>query len=204
MLTAREGAALVVGVDNSSVLPLTQKVIRANGFSSVISLSNDQIENLNLDSFFSNSPNQSRSVDVIISNWMSFALLFGNKLSSVILARDKFLNKSSGIILPSSSSIFLQVASIQPSSEITNPQADINRIRSLDGIFGFDLSILSEDICREAQIQSLSANSLVSNRFEIYTIDSYTVVDEDLDFVAPFELVSLLGCLLGLLACFEN
>jgi len=45
-----------------------------------------------------------RSVDVLLSEWMGYCLLYETMLSSVLFARDKWL-KPGGAILPDTASI---------------------------------------------------------------------------------------------------
>lgn len=45
-------------------------------------------------------------VDVIVSEWMGYFLLFESMLDSLIFARDKYLNKN-GIILPNECNLFI-------------------------------------------------------------------------------------------------
>jgi hypothetical protein len=45
-------------------------------------------------------------VDVIVSEWMGYALLFESMLDTVLFARDKFL-KPGGALLPDTATIFM-------------------------------------------------------------------------------------------------
>ena len=46
-------------------------------------------------------PDGVTEVDVIISEWMGYALLYESMLDSVLRARDRFLPKDGGIMAPS-------------------------------------------------------------------------------------------------------
>jgi protein arginine N-methyltransferase 3 len=50
-------------------------------------------------------------VDVIISEWMGYALLFESMLDTVLQARDRFL-KPGGVVLPDVASIYIAGAAI--------------------------------------------------------------------------------------------
>ena len=45
-------------------------------------------------------------VDVIVSEWMGYGLLYESMLESVLFARDKFL-KEGGVVFPSSAEIYI-------------------------------------------------------------------------------------------------
>lgn len=53
-----------------------------------------KIEDINL-------PDDITHVDIIISEWMGYALLYESMLDSVLHARDRFLRPGSGVIAPS-------------------------------------------------------------------------------------------------------
>lgn len=46
-------------------------------------------------------PDGITEVDIIISEWMGYALLYESMLDSVLRARDRFLRKEGGIMAPS-------------------------------------------------------------------------------------------------------
>jgi protein arginine N-methyltransferase 3 len=54
-------------------------------------------------------PTESQSVDVIVSEWMGYCLLYESMLSSVIYARDHWL-KPGGAILPDTAEMVSLIA----------------------------------------------------------------------------------------------
>ncbi len=46
-------------------------------------------------------PDDVQHVDIIISEWMGYALLYESMLDSVLRARDRFLNPDTGVMAPS-------------------------------------------------------------------------------------------------------
>lgn len=81
MFAARAGAAKVLSVDNSDIIEKARKNITENGFQDVITLYRGKIEEIKLPC----------KVDIIISEWMGYFLLYEAMLDSVLVARDRFL-----------------------------------------------------------------------------------------------------------------
>lgn len=52
-------------------------------------------------------PDDITHVDVIISEWMGYALLYESMLDSVLRARDRFLRPDSGVMVPSQCQMML-------------------------------------------------------------------------------------------------
>jgi protein arginine N-methyltransferase 1 len=87
LFCAQAGAKHVYGVEASKgIFELAKSIVSANGLTDRITLINSEIEkipNLPVD-----------RVDVIVSEWMGFYLLHESMLSSVIYARDKWLDSN--------------------------------------------------------------------------------------------------------------
>nr|ACU17791.1 unknown [Glycine max] len=72
------------------------EVVKANNLSDVVVVLHGRVEDVEID----------EEVDVIISEWMSYMLLYESMLGSVINARDRWL-KLGGLILPSSATLYM-------------------------------------------------------------------------------------------------
>jgi predicted RNA methylase len=91
---AKAGARKVYAVEASDIVYQAKKVIEENSFQHVITTFHSKIEDIILP----------EKVDIIVSEWMGYFLLFENMLSSVIYARDHWLQEG-GIILPGQAKI---------------------------------------------------------------------------------------------------
>jgi len=124
LFAARAGAAAVVAVEASErVAALARQNAVANGFGPFVSSGNDDstattvtVVNARLEDIErlpgiggsegkeggggEESDEDRDRVDVLVSEWMGYALFFECMLDSVILARDRFLKKRGGAILP--------------------------------------------------------------------------------------------------------
>lgn len=128
-------------------------------------------------------------VDIIISEWMGYALLYESMLDSVLHARDRFLRPNGGVMAPSQCRIMLALCE---GSEIMKDRVDLwndvygasfprsfivvrlNRPRPRSG---FDLSEMGHDTYNDAIIDVVSPESVLSEPY---------LLKVRLHFVPPF------------------
>lgn len=99
---ARAGARHVIGVDMSSIISKAKLIVEANGLSNKITLLQGKMEEVVL-------PMEHLSdgkVDIIVSEWMGYFLLYESMLDTVLYARDKYL-KEGGKIFPDKATIYM-------------------------------------------------------------------------------------------------
>jgi len=99
LFAARAGAKRVIAVDASDIALKARKIVKVNGFEDVITVVQGKIENVEL-------PKDIEKVDIIVSEWMGYALLYESMLDSVLVARDRFL-KPDGVMAPSETRMVL-------------------------------------------------------------------------------------------------
>lgn len=93
----RAGAKHVIGVDMSTIIEKAREIVEVNGMSDRITLLQGKMEDVVL---------PFPKVDIIISEWMGYFLLYESMLDTVLWARDKYLVKN-GLIFPDKASIWL-------------------------------------------------------------------------------------------------
>ncbi|CDQ84939.1 protein arginine N-methyltransferase 6 [Oncorhynchus mykiss] len=93
---AQAGARKVYAVEASSIADQAVKIVKHNKMEDIIDVIKGTLETIDL-------PEQ---VDVIVSEWMGYALLHESMLNSVLFARDKWL-KAGGLILPSKAELYI-------------------------------------------------------------------------------------------------
>jgi type I protein arginine methyltransferase len=185
MLAARAGAKKVIGVDMSSILRSSQKVIERNGFGDRIELVRGRIEEIVLPL------EEGELVDVIVSEWMGYGLYFENMLPAVMFARDKYLRRAEDgtslfpwSIMPSHATLFVEAVSTQEAFSAED------RVHWWSNVYGFDMSDMVDRFLPEAQVDTIPEQLVVSNRALFHELSILSAQDADLDFVRPFELVS--------------
>ncbi|XP_033619962.1 protein arginine N-methyltransferase 3 isoform X1 [Fukomys damarensis] len=88
MFAAKAGARKVLGVDQSEILYQAMDIIRLNKLEDTIVLIKGKIEEVHL---------PVEKVDVVISEWMGYFLLFESMLDSVLYAKNKYLAKGGSV-----------------------------------------------------------------------------------------------------------
>lgn len=81
----------------SSIITKAKEIVEANGMSVKITLLQGKMEEVKL---------PYPKVDIIISEWMGYFLLYESMLDTVIFARDTYL-KPGGLIFPDKATIFM-------------------------------------------------------------------------------------------------
>lgn len=171
MFAAKAGAKMVIGVEMSGIVRYTKKIIAANGFEDKIVLLNGKMEEVKL---------PVEKVDIIISEWMGYFLLYESMLDTVIYARDKYLKKD-GLILPDRAT--LKICAIED-EEYRKEKLDY-----WDNVYGFDMTCIKEDAMIEPLVDIVEGDAVISNTATLYDIDIKTVKVEDLNFVKNFRIV---------------
>jgi len=93
MFAARAGAKHVYSVDNAEIALHAREIVKQNGLSDKITVYKGKMEEIDF-------PFGEGEVDIIVSEWMGYYLLYESMLDCVLWARDKYLNKKTGKMLP--------------------------------------------------------------------------------------------------------
>lgn len=121
-------------------------------------------------------------VDIIISEWMGYCLLYEAMLNTVLFARDKWL-KPDGILMPDKAIMIVEA--------IEDAEYKEDKINFWDNVYGFDMSCIKKQAIREPLVDIVDSKQVMSSASRIYTIDISTVKVEDLAFKVPFRLTAL-------------
>jgi protein arginine N-methyltransferase 3 len=113
LFAARSGAKRVFAVDASDIAEKAEKIVKANGLDNIITVIRGKVEDITL-------PDGVQQVDVIISEWMGYALLYESMLDSVLRARDRFL-RPEGVMAPSQCKMMLALCD---ASEVSKDRVD--------------------------------------------------------------------------------
>lgn len=84
---AQAGAKRVYAVDASDIVHTAAQVVETNGMGDVIKVVRGTVEDVELPGL----DEVGGGVDVIVSEWMGYLLIYESMLRSVIIARDRFL-----------------------------------------------------------------------------------------------------------------
>lgn len=175
---AYAGARKVYAVDASEIAIQAREVVKANGLSDTVIVLHGRIEEVHIE----------EEVDVIVSEWMGYMLLYESMLSSVIYARDRWL-KPGGIILPSHATLYL--------APITNVDRYTDSIDFWRNVYGIDMSAMlplaKQCSFEEPCVESITAENVMSWPVQVKHIDCSTVTVQELESVTSnFSVPSMM------------
>ncbi|KAJ0264534.1 protein arginine N-methyltransferase 6 [Hirschfeldia incana] len=165
---AQAGAKRVYAVDASDIAVQAKEVVKANGLSDKVIVLHGRVEDVEID----------EEVDVIISEWMGYMLLYESMLGSVITARDRWL-KPGGLILPSHATLYM--------APISHPDRYSHSIDFWRNVYGIDMSAMmqlaKQCAFEEPSVESISGETVLTWPEVVKHIDCQTIKIQELDSV---------------------
>lgn len=172
MFAAQAGAKMVIGIDCSEILIQARQIVKDNHLDHVVTLIKGKVEEVTL---------PVDKVDIIISEWMGYFLLYESMLDTVIFARDKWLAPG-GLIFPDKATLYI--------TAIEDTEYKEEKINFWDKVYGFDMSCIKEMALREPLVDTVDQKMVISNACQILKVDILTVKKEELDFSSTFKLTA--------------
>ena len=160
MFAAKAGAKKVYAIDNANIIYQAEKIMRNNGFENIECIKG-KMEEIELP----------EKVDIIISEWMGYCLLYESMMQTVLYARDKYL-KQDGLILPDRCTIEIAL--------IEDAEYKDEKIDFWDDVYGFDYSCMKPIVLREPLVDTVNSDAVVTRSCTMMDINLYTVTAEDL------------------------
>merc|ERR1711936_899766 len=170
MFAKKAGAKHVYGIDMSSIIDHAKTIVKDNGFENDITLIKGKVEEVEL---------PVDKVDIIISEWMGYCLLYESMLDTVLFARDKWL-KPEGLMFPDKASLYM--------TAIEDRDYKDDKINWWDSVYGFNMSAIKDVALSEPLVDVVDKNQVVTDSCMMKEIDLKTVKVEDLNFDVPFEI----------------
>jgi len=172
LFAAKSGAKHVYGIDYSDIIYKAQQIVKDNQMENVVTLIKSKVEEVEL---------PVDKVDIIISEWMGYCLLYESMLQSVLVARDKWL-RPGGVILPDKAILTL--------TAIEDAEYKEDKINFWDNVYGFDMSCIKENAIQEPLVDVVDGNQVIAGTCALLTVDINTINASDLDFTVPFRIVA--------------
>jgi protein arginine N-methyltransferase 1 len=172
MFAATAGAARVIGVDMADIADTAVQIVEENGFSDRITIIKGKVEEIQL-------PDGIEQVDIIISEWMGYFLLYESMVDSVFYARDKWLAPD-GMLFPDKAR--LHVCAIE------DEQYRQEKVNFWDDVYGYKMSAIKATAMTEPLVDVVPANQIISDSCCILEMDLYKMTIEDCDFGSNFEI----------------
>ncbi|XP_056014170.1 protein arginine N-methyltransferase 3-like isoform X2 [Ostrea edulis] len=172
MFAARAGAQKVIGVDQSEIVYQAMDIVRENGLDNVVTLIKGRIEDVDI---------AVDGVDIIISEWMGYFLLFESMLDSVLYARDKYL-RPNGVVHPDKCTIVL--------AALSDPDLHTNHVTYWDDVYGFKMTCMKSEVIKEASVETVKAEKILSDCVVVKELDTCSCSTSDLQFSEDFTLTA--------------
>ncbi len=120
-----------------------------------------------------------KHVDIIISEWMGYFLLYESMLDSVLYARDKYLAPG-GKMLPDRAMVYV--------AAIEDEQYKSNKIGFWKNVYGVDMNCLSAAAMKEPLVDSVESNMINSSACQILDLNLVTMAKEDVEFCNEYSI----------------
>ena len=167
---AQAGAKHVYGIEYADIADYSLEIIKKNKMEEKITIIKSKVEEAEL---------PVEKVDIILSEWMGYFLLYESMLDCVLFARDKWLKKD-GIMFPDRAQMFL--------AGLEDKNYKHRKINSWNNIYGFNMSCIKQVAIAEPLIDSCNEDYLISTKCKIFDIDLYKVKKEELDFMSGYKI----------------
>ncbi|XP_042507482.1 probable protein arginine N-methyltransferase 6 isoform X1 [Macadamia integrifolia] len=169
----------VYAVDASEIAVQANEVVKANNLSDKIIVLLGRVEDVEIE----------EEVDVIISEWMGYMLLYESMLGSVITARDRWL-KPGGLILPSHATLYM--------APVTHSERYSESIDFWRNVYGIDMSAMvplaKQCAFEEPSVETISGENVLTWPFVVKHVDCYTVTIQELESItARYRFTSMMN-----------
>ena len=189
MFAAKAGAKHVIGIDMSDMAFRAMEIVLKNGFQNQITILHGKVENIKL-------PDGIDKVDIIVSEWMGYALVYECMLETVLVARDQWLKPQGGVMFPNSATVHLGGLS---DMAIWN-----DKVNYWENVYEYDMMCMQKDVLQEADVTIVNPKSIFTPMIPIWDLDIQTIKPSELDLVATFKLsVQKEGQLIGFVISFD-
>ena len=200
---AQAGARKVYAIEYTDMAKHARQVMKANGVEDVVTVIQGAVEEVVLpvekdnlvveedgengeDGDENTSSSHQRCVDIIVSEWMGYFLLRESMLDSIIRARDKFLKKSTGLMFPSHTTMYLapvtdeeerKIACNEYSSAMSDWQ---DFAQTTNTVYGVDMGVLERDFDREQKEYYLLSSRWTELQPEAVLADPQIIKEYDM------------------------
>jgi type I protein arginine methyltransferase len=188
MFCVKAGAKHVIGVDMSNIIDQAKKIVALNGMADKITLLKGKMEEVVL---------PFPKVDIIVSEWMGYFLLYESMLDTVLWARDRYLvtppppslalfvcvsNRQApgGLIFPDHASLYV--------AGIEDADYKEEKIGFWKSVYGFDFSPIATIAMREPLVDTVELKAVVTDPYRILNLNLTTCTVSDLTFLTDFKL----------------
>jgi len=185
MFASRGGAREVIAVDFSEIAYQAMDVVKENQLDKQIRVVRGKAEDVDIKG----------KIDIIVSEWMGYFLLFESMLDTVIYCRDNYLSES-GCIYPDKCNITI--------AALDDSDLYADKMHYWDDVYGFKMSAMRSMTILEPLIEVVQKDKLISHPFVLKEFDLMKISVSDLELEEDFSLkVTRDGTLSALVGYFD-
>lgn len=118
-------------------------------------------------------------VDIIVSEWMGYCLLFEAMLDSVIWARDRYLAPG-GLMVPSHATLRI--------APLSDPDFIASHVSFWNDVYGFKMTSMLENIHDEVLVRTTHPSTVAADSAVFLQLPLHTITTEELTFVKEFQV----------------
>jgi protein arginine N-methyltransferase 1 len=170
LFAAKAGAKKCIGIEYSAIAGYATAIAQQNGYGDIITFVNGKVEEVEL---------PVKTVDIIISEWMGYFLIYESMLDSVLFARDKWLVKN-GLIFPDHAKLY--------AAGIEDGDYKEEKIGFWSQLWGLDFSPMQSFAIQEPVSDIVDKAAIATTTSCILNLDLYTCTQQDLDFCLSYSL----------------
>lgn len=163
LFAAQAGARHVYAVDSSAIIEQTREIVAANNMQENITLIRGKIEEIDL---------PVENVDVILCEWMGSLVVHSSLIESVIFARDKWLSKDDGVILPDIAELFVL--------GIEDEAYKKEKIHWWGNVYGFNMKPMAEKAILEPYMDYVARDHIITNACSVKVFDMNTITKDEI------------------------
>lgn len=147
------------------------EIVAENKFADKITIIKGKVEEVKL---------PVENVDIIISEWMGYFLLYESMLDCVLFARDKWLVEG-GLLFPDVARLYV--------CALEDEKYRRDKLDYWNDVYGYKMSAIKKIAMMEPLVDIVPGNQIVSNACCVLELDLHTITKEDLDFESSFEII---------------
>eukprot|EP00828_Plagiopyla_frontata_P002876 TRINITY_DN1064_c0_g2_i2.p1 TRINITY_DN1064_c0_g2~~TRINITY_DN1064_c0_g2_i2.p1 ORF type:complete len:365 (-),score=65.66 TRINITY_DN1064_c0_g2_i2:66-1160(-) len=170
LFAARAGAKHVYSIEKANIVYHAKQIVKENNLEDTITIIQGKVEQIEL---------PVSKVDIIISEWMGYMLLYESMLDSVLFARDKWLVKG-GMLFPDKACI--KIAAIE------DEEYKDHKFNFWNDVYGYEMKNIKKWALMEPVVDRVDKKQIISTTCKIFEVNLETVKIEDLQFSNKYSI----------------
>lgn len=157
---AKSGAKHVYGIEKANIYTHSRSIIEENGLSDKITIINGLVEDITL---------PVDKVDIIISEWMGYFLLYESMFDSVLFAKEKWLREG-GILMPDRAKMY--VAALDDEAYYKKKLVNLFLYQNFwNNVHGVKMTCIKKWILSEPLVDPIDSQDILTTSKKFYDVN---------------------------------